>query len=55
MTTMLKCDRLIEAAKARFYHQGVVRTTLADIAQQAQVPLVQVQETTCAMGKEMIY
>jgi AcrR family transcriptional regulator len=39
MTTMLKCDRLIEAAKARFYQQGVARTTLADIAQQAQVPL----------------
>src|SRR6266702_75388 len=39
MTTMLKRDRLIEAAKAKFYQQGVARTTLADIAQQAQVPL----------------
>src|SRR3984893_8648775 len=39
MTTMLKRDRLIEAAKTRFYQQGVARTTLADIAQQAQVPL----------------
>jgi len=39
MTTMLKRDRLIEAAKAKFYQQGVALTTLADIAQQAQVPL----------------
>jgi len=39
MTTMLKRDRMIEAAKAKFYQQGVARTTLADIAQQAQVPL----------------
>ncbi len=39
MTTMLKRDRLIEAAKAKFYQQGVARTTLADIAQEAQVPL----------------
>jgi len=39
MTTMLKRDRLIEAAKAKFYQQGVACTTLADIAQQAQVPL----------------
>ena len=39
MTTTLKRDRLIEAAKAKFYQQGVARTTLADIAQQAQVPL----------------
>ena len=39
MTTMLKRDRLIEAAKARFYQQGVARTTLADIAQQTQVSL----------------
>jgi TetR/AcrR family transcriptional repressor of nem operon len=39
MTTMLKRDRLIEAAKAKFYQQGVARTTLADIAQHAQVPL----------------
>ena len=36
---MLKRDRLIEAAKEKFYQQGVARTTLADIAQQAQVPL----------------
>ena len=39
MTTMLKRACLIEAAKARFYQQGVARTTLADIAQQVQVPL----------------
>jgi TetR/AcrR family transcriptional regulator, transcriptional repressor for nem operon len=39
MTTMLKRDCLIEAAKAKFYQQGVALTTLADIAQQAQVPL----------------
>ncbi len=39
MTTMLKRDRLIEAAKAKVYQQGVALTTLADIAQQAQVPL----------------
>jgi AcrR family transcriptional regulator len=39
MTSMLKCDRLIEAATAKFYQQGVARTTLADLAQQAQVPL----------------
>ena len=39
MATMPKRDRLIEAAKAKFYQQGVARTTLADIAQQAKVPL----------------
>ncbi len=40
MTTMaLKRERLIEAAQTLFYHQGVNRTTLANIAQQAQVPL----------------
>ena len=39
MNNMLKRDRLIEAAKIRFYQQGVTGTTLADIAQQAQVPL----------------
>ena len=39
MTTMSKRDRLVEAAKAMFYQQGVMRSTLADIAQQAQVPL----------------
>jgi TetR/AcrR family transcriptional regulator, transcriptional repressor for nem operon len=39
MTDTLKRDRLIEAAKSMFYQQGVTRTTLADVAQQAQVPL----------------
>src|SRR5438270_3742081 len=34
-----KRERLTEAAKAMFYQQGVTRTTLADIAQQAQIPL----------------
>ena len=34
-----KRERLIEAAQAMFYQQGVSRTTLADIAQRAQVPL----------------
>ena len=39
MTAMSKRDRLVEAAKAMFYQQGVARSTLADIAQEAQVPL----------------
>ncbi len=40
LTTMTpKRERLIEAAQTLFYHQGVNRTTLADIAQQAHVPL----------------
>ncbi len=39
MDNILKRDRLIEAAKIMFYQQGVTGTTLADIAQQAQVPL----------------
>src|SRR5437660_10701311 len=39
MNNILKRDRLIEAAKIMFYQQGVASTTLADIAQQAQVPL----------------
>ena len=39
MDNILKRDRLIEAAKFMFYQQGVTGTTLADIAQQAQVPL----------------
>jgi TetR/AcrR family transcriptional regulator, transcriptional repressor for nem operon len=39
MNDTLKRDRLIEAAKIMFYQQGVMGTTLADIAQQAQVPL----------------
>lgn len=39
MNTISKRDRLIEAAKDMFYQQGVARTTLADIAQQAEVPL----------------
>ena len=39
MSNALKRDRLIEAAKSLFYQQGVTATTLADIAQQAEVPL----------------
>jgi TetR/AcrR family transcriptional regulator, transcriptional repressor for nem operon len=39
MSNSLKRDRLIEAAKSMFYQQGVTGTTLADIAQQAEVPL----------------
>src|SRR5947199_10660538 len=39
MNNILKRDRLIEAAKIMFYQQGVTGTTLADIAQQAEVPL----------------
>jgi AcrR family transcriptional regulator len=39
MNNALKRDRLIGAAKIMFYQQGVTSTTLADIAQQAQVPL----------------
>ena len=39
MKTISKRDRLVEAAKEMFYQQGVTRTTLADIAQQAEVPL----------------
>jgi TetR/AcrR family transcriptional regulator, transcriptional repressor for nem operon len=39
MKSTNKRDRLIEAGKVRFYQQGVSRTTLADIAQQAQIPL----------------
>src|SRR5215470_8994278 len=39
MTTTMKRDRLVEAAKTLFYQQGVTRTTLAEIAEQAQVPL----------------
>ncbi len=39
MTTLSKRDRLVEAAKTMFYQQGVTRSTLAEIAQQAQVPL----------------
>jgi TetR/AcrR family transcriptional repressor of nem operon len=39
MNNILKRDRLIEAAKIMFYQQGVTGTSLADIAQQAQVPL----------------
>ena len=39
MTTMLKRDRLIEAAKTLFYQQGVTGTTLADIAARAKVLL----------------
>lgn len=39
MTTISKRNRLVEAARDMFYQQGVTRTTLADIAQQAEVPL----------------
>ena len=39
MNSSLKRDCLIEAAQSMFYQQGVTATTLADIAQQAQVPL----------------
>jgi TetR/AcrR family transcriptional repressor of nem operon len=39
LITSSKRDRLVEAAKDMFYQQGVTRTTLADIAQQAEVPL----------------
>ena len=39
MTTKSKRDLLIAAASTKFYHQGVARTTLADIAQEAQIPL----------------
>ena len=39
MATTLKRDRLIEAAKTLFAQHGVARTTLADIAQAAEVPL----------------
>lgn len=38
-TTTSKRDRLIEAAKTLFYEQGVTRSSLAEIAQLAQVPL----------------
>jgi TetR/AcrR family transcriptional repressor of nem operon len=38
-TTTTKRERLVEAARDLFYQQGVTRTTLADIAQQAEVPL----------------
>src|ERR1700693_6316963 len=34
-----KRDRLVEAAARRFYEQGIERTTLADIAEAAGVPL----------------
>lgn len=39
LNTISKSDRLVEAANEMFYQQGVTRTTLADIAQQADVPL----------------
>ena len=39
MATTLKRDRLVEAAKTKFYQQGVTRTTLVDIAEQAEVAL----------------
>ena len=39
MSTLPKRERLIEAATTLFYHQGVVNTTLADIAQHADIPL----------------
>src|SRR5258708_30214917 len=37
--TRTKRERLIEAAKAAFYHQGFAPTPLADIAALAQIPL----------------
>lgn len=37
--TTLKRDRLVEAATIMFYQHGVTHTTLADIAEQAEVPL----------------
>lgn len=39
MTNTGTRNRLIEAAKIMIYRQGFARTTLADIAQQAQIPL----------------
>ena len=39
METASKRERLVEAAKEVFYQQGVACSTLADIAQQAEVPL----------------
>jgi len=39
MSTVPKRDRLIEAATTLFYHQGVANTTLAHIAQRADIPL----------------
>jgi TetR/AcrR family transcriptional regulator, transcriptional repressor for nem operon len=39
MSTTLKRDRLVEAAKTLFTQHGVARTSLADIAEEAQVPL----------------
>ena len=37
--TTLKRDRLVEAATIMFYQHGVTCTTLADIAERAEVPL----------------
>jgi hypothetical protein len=37
MTTMLKRNCLIKAAKDLFDYQGIVRTTRVDITQQTQV------------------
>jgi TetR/AcrR family transcriptional repressor of nem operon len=34
-----KREQLIVAARLKFYQQGVARTTLADIAEEAQIPL----------------
>ncbi len=39
MANSTKRDQLIVAAKTKFYQQGIARTTLADIAQEAQIPL----------------
>jgi len=39
MKTTAKRDCLVEAARLLFYQQGVARSTLADIAQQAHIPL----------------
>src|SRR5260221_12683674 len=57
MNDTSKRDRLIEAAKIMFYQQGVTGTTLADIAQRAQIPLGNVYyhfRTKEALGEAVI-
>jgi TetR/AcrR family transcriptional regulator, transcriptional repressor for nem operon len=39
LTNRSKRDLLVAAARTKFYQRGVTRTTLADIAQEAQIPL----------------
>ncbi|HKV59073.1 MAG TPA: TetR/AcrR family transcriptional regulator [Ktedonobacteraceae bacterium] len=39
MPTTSKRERLIEAAKTQFYEHGLSQTTLAEIAERAEVPL----------------